>query len=122
MERGWRRGGSGESERGSTHRALEECVCTYEWSMFGRSGSKLVQTRPPGRRSTTELHPKFSEAPHLASSIPHPKMNFSKIKPHPNAKPHGPSIQQRHLSKPDWHFDDFGVRNPRNSESVPALM
>ena len=41
-------------------------------------GGQLQQER----RSTIEVHPKFSEAPHLRSSIPHPKTEFSKNEMH----------------------------------------
>ena len=36
------------------------------------------------RLSPIEVHPEFSEAPHLRSSIPHTKTDFSKIKLHPD--------------------------------------
>ena len=37
-----------------------------------------VEFHEAERRSTIEVHPKVSEAPHLRSSIPHPKTDFRK--------------------------------------------
>ena len=62
-----------------------------------------------------EVHPNFSEAPHLRSSIPHPKTESSKnqiesrrIIPWPK---YAKGIQKCHFSKQDRHSDDFGLRN-----------
>ena len=73
------------------------------------------------RRSTIEVHPTFSEAPHLTSSIPHPKTEFSKSQ---NASrriiPHGLSLQNAFFSK-----SRLGSRNPvfqkQNSGNVLPL-
>ena len=65
------------------------------------------------RRSTIEVHPKFSEAPHLRSSVPHPKTDVSTNQ---NASPRiissPKSKKKRRFSKHDWHSGDFGLGNP----------
>ena len=62
------------------------------------------------RRSTIGVHHIFSEAPHSRSSIPHPKTDSSKNQIcTPMNSPMAPSIQTRHFSEQDWHFDDFGL-------------
>ena len=43
------------------------------------TGAKMVG-EDDGRGSTIEVHPNFSEAPHLRSSLPHPKADLSKTR------------------------------------------
>ena len=73
-----------------------------------------------------EVPPKFSEAPHLRSSIPHPKTDFSKnqIASQQIIVP-WPESTKRFFRNRDWHSDDFGSRNPvfqtQNSGNVLPL-
>ena len=70
------------------------------------------------RRSTIEVHPNFSEAPHVRSSIPLPKPEFSRNQ---NASrrifPYGPSLQNVFFSKSRLTFRRFAVKEPRISET-----
>ena len=42
------------------------------------ASTRVVGPGSWGRRSTIDVPPNFSEAPHLRSFIPHPKTDFSK--------------------------------------------
>ena len=70
---------------------------------------------PEMRRSTIEVHPTFSEAPHLRSSIPHPKTDFSKKQIASRRITPWPESTKRFFQ--DWHSDDFGVNESRLSET-----
>ena len=49
----------------------------------------------------------------MRSSTSHPRRKTSaKIKLHPDEYSYGPSTQNSHFSKQDWHSDDFGMRSP----------
>ena len=64
-----------------------------EVTAFGRSRILIFLSRLGGRRSTIGIPPNSSEAPHLRSSIPHPKTDLTaKLKLHPEEWPHDPSI------------------------------
>ena len=60
------------------------------------------------RRSAIEVRPDFSEAPHMRSSIPHPKADFSKNQ----IAPRGPRLQNVFFRNQYWHSVDCGSRNP----------
>ena len=61
------------------------------------------------RRSTVEVHPNFSEDPHLRSSLPYPKNDLSKNQMASRSKSHGASTQKT--------FRRFWVKAPRHSET-----
>ena len=72
----------------------------------------------PKRRSTIEVHPSFSEAPHLWSSVPRPKTGFSKNQ---NASrriiPWPKSTKRFFFSKSRSTYRRFGLKKPRLSET-----
>ena len=57
-----------------------------------RGDAVLFRLAPPMRRSTVEVHPELSEAPHLRSSLPHPKNDIGKTQLLADGKSHGPNI------------------------------
>ena len=61
-----------------------------------------------------EVHSSFfSEAPHLRSSTPHPKTDFSKNQTGiPINSPMAQVCDYVNLSQEDWHSDGFGLRIP----------
>ena len=50
----------------------------------------------------------------LASGAPYltRKLTSAKTKLHPDKYFHGPSTQESHFSRREWHYDDFGLRSP----------
>ena len=73
--------------------------------------------KQPMGRSTTEVHPNFSEAPRLRISIPHPKIDFSEIQVASRRVTPWPESTKRFLSKSRLAFRRFGVKEPRLSET-----
>ena len=84
---------------------------------MGLTGLGCSQSADGQRRSTTEVHPKFSEAPHLRSSIPHPKTDFSKNQIASRRIIPWPKPTKRFLSKSRLTFRRFGVKEPRLTET-----
>ena len=85
----------------------------YHWyEQRGWSASILLQ-----RRSTIEVHPNFSEAPHFRSSIPHPKTDFSKNQIASWRIVPWPESTKRVFSKSRSAFQRFGLKEPCLSET-----
>ena len=75
-----------------------------------------VQPRLP-RRSTIEVRPTFSEAPHVRSSIPHPKTDISRSQNKSRRITPWPESTTRFSSKSRLTFRRFRVKEPRLSET-----
>ena len=80
----------------------------------------LLRVKPLGferaqqvRRSTIKVHPNFSKAPHLRSSLPHLKTDFSKKTQIASRRIIlGPSLENVFFSKPRMAFRRFGLKEP----------
>ena len=76
----------------------------------------------PKRRSTIEVHPSFSEAPHLRSSVPRPKTGSSKNQ---NASrriiPWPKSTKRFFFRNQDRHTDDLGSRSPVFQKQIAEM-
>ena len=70
-----------------------------------------------GRCSTIKVRPKFSEAPHLSSSIPHPKTDFSKSQIASRRIIPWSESRKRFFSKSRLAFRRFGLKEARLSET-----
>ena len=100
------RKGPGQAFAFFFQRAPEEFSC-----------SSLISNNQSMGRSTTEVHPNFSEAPRLRISIPHPKIDFSEIQVASRRVTPWPESTKRFLSKSRLAFRRFGVKEPRLSET-----
>ena len=81
-----------------------------EWALY------LAQSEK--RRSTIQVLPIFSKAPHLRSSIPQPETDFSKNQNCIAASDPMARVYKNILFRnQDWHSDDLGIKEPRLSET-----
>ena len=69
-----------------------------------------------------EVHPNFSEAPDLRSSIPYPKTDLSKNQLASRRITPWPQSTKRLVSKSRLAFRRFGLKEPRLSETKKAEM
>ena len=76
----------------------------------------------PPRRSTIEVHPEFSEAPHFRSSIPHPKTDCSKNQNASRRKLPWPKSTKSFFSKSRLAFRRFGVKQKTSFRNKIAEM
>ena len=74
------------------------------------------------RRSTIDIHPNFSEAPDLRSSIPHPKTNFSTIQIASRRILPWPENTIASLFETRFTFRRVWVKEPRPWENISAEM
>ena len=79
---------------------------TYLPVLFFRIKSLL------GRSTIIEVHPNFSEAPHLRSSIPPPKTDSSKNQIASRRIIPWPESTNVFFRNQGWRCDDLGSRNP----------
>ena len=117
--------------------AVTLCLWSKSWSWRGHRKIRLYHHTPNHkkrvawcnrvkgayvRRSTIEIHPSFSEAPHLRSSVPYPITDFSKNQIASRWIIPWPTYPITYFFETRLAFRRFWAKEPRHSENMLAEM